>query len=371
MKHKLIKFLINFLLVLLSIIITYLVAEVVYSWLYVNKVIKPVETLWFHEATDPGGNIKYDSVTGYRISSIPSRYGVILSDGTTESIGVLKGNNWGFPDKRDFEPRKSNPQIKRIAVFGDSYTASQFTVQSWPEIAEVKLNELSDDSVIFMNFSVDGGGLANWHSIIRNIILAEGFEIDAVIFAVMGDDLDRKFMWKDDGLQNSSERKLAFNYFASWQQPRAGEFEDITDVMYMPNYLILDSAEVDAIEKGTWTYELQRELKPYLIEKLKRTLGQIDFKKMFSHRQRGGSTTFFEPEQSALITDMSEILSQMHVPVLTLSLYTDDERCRAFAAMMHATFISDAGFRQSIETYEEDSIFILPIENCISAYLSK
>lgn len=358
MKQKLLRLLINTILVLLSVFIAYFLAEVVYSWLYVKKLIDPVETIWFHEATDSEGNFKYDSVTGYRISPIPSRYGAVLSDGTLESIGVLKGNNRGFPDKRDFEPRKSNPQIKRIAVLGDSYTASQFTLRAWPDIAEDKINEIAVDSVVFMNFSVDGGGLANWHSIIRNVILADSFQIDAVIFAVMGNDPDRKFMWKDDALQNSSERKLAFNYFTGWQQPRAGKYEDITDMMYMPNYLILESAEVDAIEKGTWAYDLQRELKPYLIEKLKRTLAQIDFKRMFLHRQRGSATTYFEPEQQALIADMSEILSQMHVPVLTLSLYTDENRCSAFAALMHGFFISDEGFRQSIEAYEEDSIYI-------------
>ncbi|OPZ99674.1 MAG: hypothetical protein BWY70_00905 [Bacteroidetes bacterium ADurb.Bin408] len=358
MKNKLLKFLINTVLVLLSVFIAYFLVEVVYSWLYVKKIIKPVETLWFHEVTDPGGNFKYDTVAGYRISQTPARYGAVLSDGTLESIGVLKGNNLGFPDKRDFEPQKNNPQLKRIAVFGDSYTASQFTDRSWPDIAEDKINGLAYDSVVFMNFSVDGGGLANWHSIIRNIILGEGYQIDAVIFAVMGDDLDRKFMWKNDYRQNASDKKLAFNYLGNWQQKKAAGFEDVSEVMYMQNYLILDSVQIDAIEKGTWSYDRQRELKPYLYEALKKALRQINFPKIFRNKQHGSTPSVFEPEQAALIKDLSDAISEMQVPVLTLSLYTNENRCQAFAAMMHAAYLSDAGFRQSLETIEEDKIYI-------------
>lgn len=302
-------------------------------------------TLWFHEATDPGNNHSFDAEIGYRISKVPSRFGAVTSDGHLESIGILRGNNLGFPDIKDFYVKKTSPHLIRIAVLGDSFTASQFTSSSWINRIEERINIENNDSVCFMNFSIDGGGLGNWSSIVKNVILKQGFEIDGIIFAVMGDDLDRKFMWKDDGFSPTSKLEFAVGYADSWNRSSYPTKRDQLFPNFLDRYYMFSSEEVDNIEKGNWKFK--RPFKLYLFEHL-----GIFLKNILSCNEAEESI-LFEAEQILLIKDLAKDCSKLKIPVLTLSFLTDYKKTEAFSKLINSSYIDDKAFQKQLQTEEK------------------
>lgn len=346
----------NLLLLFSSVFITFLLIEFIYSFLFVSHNIF-VKTIWFHEATDSVNNVRFDPNIGYRISSVPARFGAVLSNGHLESIGILKGNNYGFPDKRDFNIKKQNPKIKRIAVLGDSFTASQFTHKSWVERMEEKWNSCSADSILLMNFSVDGGGLANWCSIVKNIILKQGFELDGIIFAVMGNDLDRKFMWAEDWVMADGSLKYAINYDNSWNPENYPTQKDQLSPYFLETYYILSTNEVNAIEEGNWV--LEKPLKPYLslmiIDILRETYYKFRFPKKRAVDE--GTEMSSQYDKLLLIQDLAKNCRQINVPILTLSFMTEHKKTASFAKLINSSYTDDKAFQKWLLT-EPDSIVI-------------
>ncbi|HXT97995.1 MAG TPA: hypothetical protein VN853_16970 [Polyangia bacterium] len=138
-----------------------------------------------------GQTLRFDPIRGIRLGSTPSRYARI-TNGTLEYIGHARGNNEGFPDRDDMHPRRSNPASRRLAVFGDSFTAGQFLQIDWPDRAE-DLTRQTPQPLELLNFGVDGGGLANWWSVLTRIVQPQGYQLDGVVFAVFSGDLRRGF----------------------------------------------------------------------------------------------------------------------------------------------------------------------------------
>ena len=144
---------------------------------------------------DSGRTIQFDSARGYRLTPTPSRM-MRVTNGVVEYVATFRGNSQGFQDRDDFGPKRSIPPLRRIAVFGDSFTAGQNVGQNWPDRAE-DLVRKRGKPVQFLNLAVYGGGLANWWSITFKILEAEQYEIDGVIFAVFGDDVRRRLLVVD------------------------------------------------------------------------------------------------------------------------------------------------------------------------------
>ena len=144
----------------------YVLVESIFSGLYVYGLLLPPTSGWFFE--DSHQTLHFDPVRGYNLTSTPSRIARVTL-GQIEYIGELKGNSQGFPDRDDFGPGRSSAVHKRIAVFGDSMTAGQFLQQNWPDAVE-RIPRGSSIPVELLNFSVDGGGLANWWSILTRIV---------------------------------------------------------------------------------------------------------------------------------------------------------------------------------------------------------
>jgi hypothetical protein len=61
------------------------------------------ESMWLFEET--GKSLHFDTARGYRLSPNPARV-TRLTKGKPEYIGAFKGNNQGFPDRDNFEPKK-------------------------------------------------------------------------------------------------------------------------------------------------------------------------------------------------------------------------------------------------------------------------
>lgn len=147
------------------------------------------ENFWMFEATE--SRISFDPASGYRLPREPVPWARI-AEGRIEYRGEIKGNNFGFPDRDDFVPRKSVPNRRRYVVFGDSFTGGQYIDVNWPQRVEMS----TPRPIELLNFSLPGIGLANWYSMFTAIVDPE-FEYDGLVFAVFDDDLSRPFFVLD------------------------------------------------------------------------------------------------------------------------------------------------------------------------------
>src|SRR5712692_6048109 len=204
----------------------YIVIEVAYSG-YCYLFALPT-SFWIFE--HPGRTIQFDSYRGFFLTTTPSRYARITR-GVVEYVGTLQGNAQGFPDRDDFSPARPSANQRRYAVLGDSFTAAQYIQCNWPDKAEDLYLE-GRQALQLLNFSIDGGGLANWASIIRNILAKDRYQLDGLIFAVHPADLYRKFL-KDKPLPNTfilSSTEFDAALLGHWRPPRKWEFRITSSV---------------------------------------------------------------------------------------------------------------------------------------------
>jgi len=136
-------------------------------------------------------NILADSVRGYRLlPSANTRYSY-FTNGQQQINFVQHVNQQGYASKINYEPRKK-PGVKRYMVFGDSFSAGLIMDTTWVDY----LNKWCAEKNIaaeFYNFSIDGGGMANWYSIYRNEVLGN-YEFDGILLAPYIDNLNRMFV---------------------------------------------------------------------------------------------------------------------------------------------------------------------------------
>ena len=173
-----------------------IVCEVVASLLYQQSVVYP-GAVWYWEHTGAGPTMEFDSIRGYRLTGNPRRMVCMGTNGELEAVATVRGNNEGFPDRDDFSAQRGDDQRKRLAVFGDSFTAGLYLERSWPDVAE-DVARRNNRPLELMNFSVFAGGLVNWCSVLTGVIEAKEYELDGVVFAVFRGDLHRGFTVADD-----------------------------------------------------------------------------------------------------------------------------------------------------------------------------
>jgi hypothetical protein len=92
----------------------------------------------------PGETIKFDPVRGYYLTRTPSRIARV-NFGKIEYQGSYQCNAQGFADRDDFNTKRSSASQRRIAVFGDSFTAAimePLNSPDWPD--RWKIYALSD-----------------------------------------------------------------------------------------------------------------------------------------------------------------------------------------------------------------------------------
>jgi hypothetical protein len=324
-------------------ILSYAVAEAVYSTLIISGVLQGRKTIWFQESVPGNTVVTFDPVVGYKIGNVQSRYGAVRDDGVVESLGLLHGNNLGFPDSKDFYLSPIDTTVKRIAVLGDSFTASQFTKRSWVEVLESEMNELLSDSIELYNFAIDGGGVANWSSIIENLFVQKGFHFDGLIFAIASDDLDRKFHWRQEYTYNGKD-DLALGYFKDWfPEEIVSDTGDLID-WKKPCIAVLDSSEVDLIVEGRY-FEI--EFLPYfLIDCKGLVVKTIQFiEDLFvSQAVASSGDNLFDDGQLSLIQDLGRNCNKLGVPILTLAIGTDEDKALSFSKLMGGEYITAQDF---------------------------
>jgi hypothetical protein len=217
------------------------------------------DDLWFFE--DVGRTIQFDAIRGYRLTKTPSRV-IGITRGSVETVGTLRGNDQGFSDRDDFSPKRPEGTRRRIAVFGDSFTAAQYIGLSWPDRAEDLALE-AGQPIELLNFAMYAGGLANWHRVLLKIVDNQGYEIDGLIFAVYGNDLWRSFFVAD----NRGAKECMQAYWPSWNPATYPASLEAARPYLRPaaNSYVLTPEEFERPLQGQWPQSVPRPFKPIFL----------------------------------------------------------------------------------------------------------
>lgn len=262
-----------------------------------------------------GQTLHFDPVRGIRLQPVPSRYARI-TNGTLEYIGHARGNNQGFPDRDDFGPERSTSRLgrRRLAVFGDSFTAAQFLKIDWPDRVE-DLTRQTGMPLELLNFAIDGGGLANWWSVLTRIVQAEKYQIDGVVFAVFSGDLRR-------GFSITEYRGYTHPMFArvpSWNPRDFPRTPEEAETYYDPwEATIVGEKEFGAFLAGQWR---PRPQVPFVAGLLWQNVLHPAFRRT-EMSLRG--IVEIESEWRARIEEVRRVLEAMNVPALVVYIPTKE-----------------------------------------------
>lgn len=132
----------------------------------------------------------FDTIRGYRWRPGQHRMTKILNNKVIYDQ-CFTVNQQGFYSRITYAPKKNLPARKRLIVLGDSFTSGEYLEMPLTD----KLNALQSpdtNAIEFLSFSVNGGGLRNWHNLFFKEVVPE-YEFDGVILNVFGNDLSRGF----------------------------------------------------------------------------------------------------------------------------------------------------------------------------------
>ena len=300
-------------------ICTYLVFETAVSLLYLADVIERPASIWLFE--DSGRTVHFDAVRGYRLTTTRSRI-TRITMGTVEYVGALRGNNQGFPDRDDFYPQRGSDGGKRFAVFGDSYTAAQFLDENWPDEVE-DLSRNDPVRLHLLNFSADGGGLANWWSVLTRFVEHDGYEIDGVIFAIIPGDLWRRFSIAD----HQGQDRPMFGRIPSWDPGTFPATLERAREYLRPqtsNGYIVSTDEFDRALNHTWRPSAKKPVRLYFAWKLWTALKK---RSSLESQPAPPPKAFdpFDPGQEWMIEDMARSVKTMNVPVMVVHVPSREE----------------------------------------------
>jgi len=292
----------------------------------------------------PGETVRFDPDRGFFLTETPSRMARI-THGHVEYVGPFHGNAQGFADRDDFSIRRRDPSEVRIGVFGDSFTTATFEPSgfpNWPACAE-DVGRSSGEPLTLLNFGLDGGGLANWASVMRNIVVKDRYDLDGLIIAVAWDDLDRKFAM----FEQTDSGKFAYARAPSWDtssQPRTeAEADALLRKHPLRNHYVLTPAQFDAAVSGKWKpREWRLRIADRFISVVRDFLGRSDAP---DRAPRG-----FEPGQLALIQEIKRLADDNSLPIVVVYIpYREEllysnypsrvERTRQFAQILGAKFV--------------------------------
>ena len=272
--------------------------------------LAPTGSLWLFE--ESGRTIHFDPVRGYRLTTTPSRW-MRITNGVMEYVGVLKGNKQGFPSKNDFLAAEFSGETQRIAVFGDSFTAGEYLTTNWPDRLQDRM-----DGYQFLNFSVDGAGLANWWSIVTRHIANTDYQIDAAVFAVFPGNLERKF-------SVSEHRGYQYHMFGrcpSWDPSTYPESlrEAEECLQEVRDSRIVSTLEFDRALQGDWPDIPPPPLRPVIASTVLRLA-----RRSISVVPKNVPSEGFEPGQEKLMEDLGGFFAARHIPVMVVHIPSREE----------------------------------------------
>jgi hypothetical protein len=312
----------------------------------------------------PGETVRFEPNMGFLLTETPSRVARITR-GQVEFAGSFRGNAQGFADRDDFTTHRLIANQRRIGVLGDSFTAATMeplNSPNWPDRVKDMDRAGNGQPLVLLNFSVDGVGLANWASILRNIIVKERYELDGLIFAVAWDDLDRKFAV----FEQTDSKEFAYAQIPNWEvrsQPRTLlEARSLFKNHGMPNVYALSPTQFDAALSGQWK---PRRWRFRISERL---IGLAD--PLLQHFEMARKPlSGFEPGQLALMQEIRQLADENSLPLAVVYIpfreelldpgYPSNvERTHQFSEILGARFIDGReGFRGLTSQQIKDNWF--------------
>jgi hypothetical protein len=249
-------------------VVCYSLAELVLTMLYLRGTLSPApKSTMVLEQTGQGPSTRFDPVRGCFLAPHPARTAIVASNGTIETVGTVRGNNQGFPDRDDFQVERMDRDTIRYAVFGDSMTAAQFIEQNWPDMAEDLAGKESRPLELY-NFSVFGGGLDNWRSVLMEHVETKGYELDGLVFAVCCDDLHRGFTFWDESLVQTDEQGTRWGSYGRMPSrnklDNPANLDQASSFLLKINWQLLSSDEFESLIDGQTRLPFNREFKLYL-----------------------------------------------------------------------------------------------------------
>ena len=317
-------------------------------------------SFWIFE--DSGKTIHFDRIRGYTLTDEPSRFARV-TNGTLEYLGTLKGNNYGFPDRDDYSP-EMRPQVdRRFAVFGDSFTAAQYLEKNWPDELEDLAKATPDREFELLNFSTDGGGLANWWSNLIHILKAEEFEVGGLIFAVHGGDLNRGFSFAEHRGYGTHMfgRSSSWNP-ETWPKTLAEASDELEE---LPGYILSSIPFEHALSSRSLHIDEPAAKSPteylWIFSRLYAIADNINFSS--SSREPEYNHRELTSGQLALIADIKRYITSrnvsaivLHVPSRTELILQDDfgwkEQAKEFATALDGIFVDGSEAFKGLKSRE-------------------
>lgn len=239
------------LLILAGLVAGYFLAQVLFN---IYDLARPPEHYIYWVVEDAGRTQFFDPVLGRRLTGIPQRE-ALISFGRVTFLGAVRGNSQGLQTRFDFGPERTSRTAKRIAIFGDSYTAGAGMEWNWPDrIQQAAI--AGGEPLEILNFSLDGWGLANWAQVLTRMIEPQNYQLDALVFAVWRGDLYRRFLFMDQvGFDHGAEA-----WAESWdpeKYPRtAAEARPLLRIS--PLVYILPHERFEQALRGEWAPPVHR-----------------------------------------------------------------------------------------------------------------
>jgi len=186
------------LLVLVSLTIGYALIEASYRWVlylrYVHQAVYPVMTSNVRRTVTTFG--EPGSVFGWYAPSKPFTVTQYAPDGTMFDRHRVPINNLGWVSEYDYARQKA-PSEYRIAIVGDSLTASINNSKPWPDILQRKLNadkgllsRLKVTKISVLNLGVAGASMEMMANPLA--VIARRFSTDMIVVNFIAEDLSRR-----------------------------------------------------------------------------------------------------------------------------------------------------------------------------------
>lgn len=126
---------------------------------------------------------------------------LVGADNEVRLANRFRVNNHGHVSLTDDTIQKPHDQF-RIAVLGNSFTASVNQNTPWPSLLEQRLNadgglrdSLGASSVKVLNFGLEGTGIVQWNDVFLHD--SRRYDPDLVLINFLSDDIRRRYSWRD------------------------------------------------------------------------------------------------------------------------------------------------------------------------------
>lgn len=168
--------------------------------------------------------IQYDPDVGFKY--LPNRdFTLCLFNENHEIVRLhpVSTNNFGHISPENDQIEKPKGEF-RIAVIGDSFTASLYNQDPWPWLLQEELNQkwqlkkaMGVERFKILNFGRDTAGFEMFWRI--NLKEVSAFQPDVVLVNFIGDDLFRKMIWKKSYPAIDPAGNFAINLVCSVPRP--------------------------------------------------------------------------------------------------------------------------------------------------------